>query len=46
MTDKEFIIFLCEQLWDSACNGDEPDLKTIENELMLREINPEDIFVY
>lgn len=45
MSDKEFIIYLCEQIWDIVSDGNEPDLETIENELRSRDINPDDVFV-
>lgn len=46
MDDKEFIIFLCEQIWDIVVDGNEPDIESIENELKNRNINPYDIFTY
>lgn len=46
MTDREFIIFICGQLWELISDGDEPDMDTIENELKSRGINSEDIFTY
>jgi len=46
MTDKEFIIFLCEQICGLACDGDEPDMDIIEKELKNRNINIDDVFTY
>ena len=44
LTDKEFIIFLCYQLWNSIYHGNKPDLKIVKKELKYREINPDNIF--
>lgn len=46
MSDKEFIIFLCEQILNIIADGDDPDIKVIEMELRKRDINPNDIFIY
>ena len=44
MTDLEFIKFLCEQIFNIVCDGDEPDLDKIYTELEKRNINPDHIF--
>ena len=45
VSDKEFIIFLCEQIYDIVCDGDEPDMKIIEKELENRKLDINDIFI-
>ena len=46
MTDKEFIVFLCEEIMNAYLAGKEPKMEMIETELINREIDPDDIFVY
>lgn len=46
MNDKEFIIFLCEQIRDICGDGDEPNLDKIDIELKARGINFDDVFTY
>lgn len=46
MNDKEFIIYLCEQIWDLVSDGNEPNIETIEEELRNRDINPDEVFIY
>jgi hypothetical protein len=46
MNDKEFILFLCKELWYVLSDGDETDLETIQKELKNRGIDPDEIFTY
>lgn len=46
MDDREFIIFLCEQIRDIISDGDDPDLVLIEKELTARGIDPDTVFIY
>ena len=46
MTDEDFIVYLCEQMWGNAIDGSEIDLEKIKEELIKRKLKPEDIFVY
>jgi hypothetical protein len=45
MSDKEFIVYLCEQIWNIASDGDEPDIDKITIELKNRGIDSNDIFI-
>lgn len=46
MSDREFIFYLCRQIWNICSDGNEPDIEKIEEELRNRNINPDDIFTY
>lgn len=46
MTDRELIIFLTEQIYRLLCEGNEPDLDKIKDELKRRNIDFDDIFLY
>ena len=46
MSDRDFIIFLCEQIWDIVSDGNEPNMDKICKELFIRNIEPDDIFIY
>jgi len=45
MNDKELIIYLAKELWDSV-NGGEPNFDRIEQELIAKGIDVEEIFIY
>ena len=45
MSDKDFIIYLCGQIWSIMSDGDEPDMETIIRELNARNIDTDDVFV-
>ena len=45
MNDKEFIIYLCKQIFNIVVDGNEPDLDIIEKELKHRGINPDEVFI-
>ena len=42
----EFIKYLCKQLWYALCDGDEPDMEYISEELKKLGIDPDSIFTY
>jgi len=46
MEDIEFIKFLCKEILNICSDGDEPNLKVIDEELEKRGIDPNDIWVY
>ena len=46
MSDKEFIIYLCEQIFNIVVDGNEPNLDIIEKELKHRDIDPDEVFIY
>ena len=46
LTDKEFIIFLCEQIRDICCDGNDPNFVKISSELESRGIDFDDVFTY
>jgi hypothetical protein len=49
MTDKEFIIWLCELLWEDLSDGDVPDdadFDLIRKELQARDIDIGEVFTY
>ena len=46
MSDEEFIIFLCKEMWECITGGEIKSFDKINSELEKRGINPDDIFVY
>lgn len=46
INDREFIKYLCKEIWYIVSDGDDPDIEFIKKQLLERGINPDDVFVY